>query len=156
MIIRKATIDDASRIAEILVFSKRKNYRSIFNNDMGSFVELQVYPLVKMYLDSPELLEKYFVYDDEFVKGLICIDGGEIKELYVDSFFERKGIGGKLLDFVVSKYDCREVWVLDKNKKAKRFYLKHGFSETDQVREVPEVPGSKIFDRKMIKKKLSR
>ena len=37
MSIRKAGVEDASRIAEILVFSKRKNYRSIFNNDIGSF-----------------------------------------------------------------------------------------------------------------------
>ena len=41
MEIRKATGEDISRIAEILVFSKRKNYRSIFNNDAGSFVDLQ-------------------------------------------------------------------------------------------------------------------
>lgn len=155
MTIRKATIADVPRIAEILVFSKRKNYRNIFNNDVGSFVDLQVYSLAKMYFDKPDLLENYFVYDDEFVKGLICVDGAEIKELYVDPFFERKGIGGKLLDFVVSEYGCRELWVLDKNEKAKRFYSKHGFFETNQVREVPEALGSKIFERKMIKK-LSR
>ena len=67
MTIRKATMKDVPRIAEILVFSKRKNYRNIFNNDVGSFVVLQVYSLAKMYFDKPELLENYFVYDDEFV-----------------------------------------------------------------------------------------
>ena len=127
MIIRKATTQDVPRIAEILVFSKRKNYRSIFNNDIGSFVDLQVYSLAKMYFDKPDYLEKFFVYDDEFVKGLIHIDGVEIKELYVDPFFERKGIGGKLLDFATSEYGCQELWVIDKNEKAKNFYLKHGF-----------------------------
>ncbi len=106
--------------------------------------------MAKMYFEKPELLERIFVYDDEFVKGLISIDGVEVTELYVDPFFERKGIGGKLLDFVVSKYGCRELWVLDKNDKAKNFYLKHGFSETDQIREVPEAPGSKVYDIKMM------
>ena len=106
MTIRKATVEDVPRIAEILVFSKRKNYRNIFNNDVGSFVDLQVYSLAKMYFDKPELLENYFVYDDEFV--------------------------------------------LDENERAKRFYSKHGFSETNQVREAPEALGSKIFERKMI------
>lgn len=153
MVIRKATIEDVPRIAEILVFSKRKNYRSIFNNDIDSFVELQVCSLAKMYFDKPKLLEKYFVYDDEFVKGLIRIDGIEIKELYVDSFFERKGIGGKLLDFAMSEKGCQRVWVLEKNEKAKRFYRKHGFSETGQFREVPEVPSSKILVVEMTKKK---
>ena len=41
---------------------------------------MQVYPLIKTYLEHQELLENIFVYDDEFVKGLICIDGVEIKE----------------------------------------------------------------------------
>ena len=149
MSIRKAEVKDVSRIAEILVFSKRKNYRNIFNDDIGSFVELQVYPLIKTYLDNQELLENTFVYDDEFVKGLICIDGSEIKELYVDPFFEGKGIGGELLDYAVSKKDCRKLWVLDKNEKAKRFYRRHGFFETGQIREVPEAPGCKIFDVEM-------
>ena len=40
--IRKATIDDLSRIAEILVFVKRMKYRPIFQNDDYSFGELQV------------------------------------------------------------------------------------------------------------------
>lgn len=38
--IRRATIDDISRIAEILVFVKRMNYRPIFQNDDYSFGEL--------------------------------------------------------------------------------------------------------------------
>ena len=156
MSIRKAGVEDVSRIAEILVFSKRKNYRNIFNNDIGSFVELQVYPLIKTYLEHKELLENIFVYDDEFVKGLISIDGTEIKELYVDPFFEGKSIGEKLLNFAVSENDCQKLWVLDQNEKAKRFYHKHGFFETGQSREVPEAPGSKILEVEMVKKKLSR
>ena len=156
MSIRKVGVEDVSRIAEILVFSKRKNYRNIFNNDIGSFVELQVYPLIKTFLEHQELLENVFVYDDEFVKGLMHIDGVEIKELYVDPFFEGEGIGGKLLDFAVSENDCQKLWVLDRNEKAKRFYRKHGFFETGQSREVPEVPGSKIFEVEMVKKRSLR
>ncbi|WP_416326285.1 hypothetical protein [[Eubacterium] hominis] len=38
--IRKAKQEDISRIAEILVFTKRLNYRSIFHNDHYSFGEL--------------------------------------------------------------------------------------------------------------------
>ena len=38
--IRKATIADVSRIAEILVFTKRMNYRPIFQNDKVSFGEI--------------------------------------------------------------------------------------------------------------------
>ena len=54
--IRQATIKDVSRIAEILVFTKRMNYRRIFHNDKVSFGEIQVYPLVQDMLNNPEKL----------------------------------------------------------------------------------------------------
>ena len=149
--IRKASIEDISRIAEILVFSKRKNYRQIFNNDIGSFVELQVCQLAKEYIDRPELLNGYFVYDDGFVKGVIHIDGSEIKELYVEPFFEGKGIGGELIEFAKTKFNCSKLWVLVENEGAKKFYRQHGFYETEEVRIVPEVPNSNVLEIKMVR-----
>ena len=50
--IRHAQATDTSRIAEISIFAKRMNYRSIFNDDKVSFGEMQVYPLAKEYLDD--------------------------------------------------------------------------------------------------------
>ena len=150
--IRKANVDDAPRIAEILVFSKRKNYRRIFNDDTGSFVCLQVYPLAKEYIENPELLNDVFVYDDEFVKGVIAIDGPLIKELYVEPFFEGRGIGGQLIEFAKARFDCCQLWVLDKNERAKSFYKQHGFHETKETQLVPEVPSSNILERKMIRR----
>ena len=147
--IRKADINDASRIAEILVFSKRKNYRHIFNDDIGSFVGLQVYSLAREYIENPELLNDVFVYDDEFVKGIINIDGPLIKELYVEPFFEGEGIGGKLVEFAKIKLNCNQLWVIDKNKRAKKFYEQHGFHETKETQLVPEAPNSDILERKM-------
>ena len=87
--IRQATIADASRIAEILIFSKRMNYRTIFRNDAVSFGEMQVYPLAKWYIDNPQELDEIWVYD-EFVKGMIHISENQILELYVDSFLKIK------------------------------------------------------------------
>ena len=99
--IRRATVEDASRIAEILVFTKRMNYRKIFQNDKVSFGEIQVYPLAKEYIENPESLENIWVYEDEFVKGMIHIEDNGIAELYVDSFFENQGIGGRLITFAI-------------------------------------------------------
>ncbi|MBE7009002.1 MAG: GNAT family N-acetyltransferase [Ruminococcaceae bacterium] len=130
--IRHATIEDASRIAEISIFTKRMNYRSIFHNDKVSFGEMQVYPLVKSYLDSPDKLSGIWVYDDEFVKGYINIIGSRIDELYVDCFFKNQGIGGKLIDFAVNEKSCDRLWMLEKNSDAKRFYMRHGFLESGQ------------------------
>ena len=128
--IRRATVDDASRIAEILVFTKRMNYRRIFQNDKVSFGEIQVYTLVKEYMYNPDKLEHIWVYDDVFVKGMLHIEGDKIDELYVDSFFENQGIGGKLIQFAIEQQNCKTLWVLEKNTDARRFYEKHGFALT--------------------------
>ncbi len=128
--IRRAAVEDASRIAEILVFTKRMNYRRIFQNDKVSFGEIQVYPLAREYMENPGRLEHIWVFDDAFVKGMIHIEGDSIVELYVDSFFENQGIGGKLITFATEQKHCRRLWVLEKNTDARRFYEKHGFTLT--------------------------
>lgn len=130
--IRHATTADASRIAEILIFSKRMNYRKIFQNDQVSFGEMQVYPLAKSYIDQPDGLKRIWVYDDGFVKGVIHHDGKQIVELYVDPFFENQGIGSELIQFAVEQLDCRFLWVLEKNIRAIRFYQRHGFVITEE------------------------
>lgn len=131
--IRRATVDDASRIAEILVFTKRMNYRRIFQNDKVSFGEIQVYPIAKEYIENPDKLEGVWVYDDEFVKGVLHIAGDRIEELYVDHFFENFGIGGELMAFAIEQ-NCRYLWVLEKNEDARRFYGRYGFAPTGEKR----------------------
>lgn len=69
--IRKAGPQDASRLAEILIFTKRMNYGEIFHNDRVSFGEMQVYPLAQDYIAHPERLEHIWVYDDMF-KSYLC------------------------------------------------------------------------------------
>ena len=120
-IIRKATTADASRIAEILIFTKRMNYRSIFCNDKVSFGEMQVYPLAKEFIEFPEKLENIWVYDDEFVKGMIHLKDDWIQELYVDTFFQNQGIGAALIHFAITQMNCKYLWVLKKTKRQSSF-----------------------------------
>ncbi|WP_330387691.1 GNAT family N-acetyltransferase [Butyrivibrio fibrisolvens] len=125
-VIRKAEPRDISRIAEILVFTKRIKYRSIFHNDEYSFNELQVVKVIDEFMDS-ELLDKVWVFDDGIVKGMIHLEGNEISELYVDYFFWKQGIGAKLVEFAIEKHNSRFLWTLEKNKDAIRFYEAHNF-----------------------------
>lgn len=135
MTIRKATFSDASRLAEILIFAKRTAYRCIFQNDKVSFGEMQVLPLALQYIENPQLLENIYVFDDEFVKGMLHLERKkyiEIKELYIDPFFQGQGIGEQLLKFTDEQRQSfgssnTFLWVLEKNKKARKFYEKHGF-----------------------------
>ncbi len=130
--IRKAAPQDASRLAEILIFAKRAAYRPIFQNDAVSFGQMQVLPLASEYLASPEKLENIWVYDDEFVKGMVHIQGAQIKELYVEYFFQHQGIGAQLLSFAVHERGARFLWVLEKNKAAIQFYQAQGFAFSGQ------------------------
>ncbi|MDE7324853.1 MAG: GNAT family N-acetyltransferase [Lachnospiraceae bacterium] len=75
-------------------------------------------------------MENIWVFDDEFVKGMIHIEGKELIELYVDSFFQNKGIGAKLIDFAIQMFDIQNLYVLEKNINAIRFYQRHGFLPT--------------------------
>lgn len=101
--IRKAEKKDLSRIAEILVFDKRMNYRSIFKNDDYSFHVLQVLDVAKEYA-QPEILDHIFVYDDGIVKGLIHLEQTEIAEFYVDHFFQNQGIGAALMEYAKQEH----------------------------------------------------
>jgi len=128
--IRKAASGDLSRIAEILVFVKRMKFRPIFKDDDFSFNVLQVLPVAKEYA-NPAILGSIWVYDDGIVKGMIHIEGTEIRELYVDYFFQNQGIGGRLIEFAKSQYGVDHLWAIEKNTEAIHFYAGHGFFPTD-------------------------
>ena len=144
-LIRKATIEDISRIAEILVFVKRMNYRAIFRNDAVSFGEIQVIPVAEEY-SKPEILNCIWVYESEgIIKGLIRIEGKEVVELYVEHFFQGQGIGAKLIGFAIKEHDVRFLWVLEKNTNAIRFYEAHGFHLTENKKLEDGTPEYKVM-----------
>ena len=128
--IRRATTDDLSRIAEILVFVKLMKYRAIFQNDDFSFGELQVLRVAEQY-KSPDILNNIWVYDDGILKGLIHIEGNEIVELYVDYFFQKQGVGAALIEYAKQNYSVTYLWVIEKNVEAIQFYERHGFHVTN-------------------------
>ena len=147
-VIRPAGPGDASRIAEILVFSKRTHYRAIFHDDDFSFGELQVLPAALRYRDHPETLAGILVFDDEFVKGMIRLDGDEIAELYVDPFFEGQGIGSVLMAEALRRILRPRLWVLEKNDAAVGFYRRQGFvfsGVREQEENTPEFKAQMVY-----------
>ena len=134
--IRKATMQDVPRIAEIIVFGKRVAYRPIFNNDVVSFNELQVINVIEEYRNNPTLVDNMLVYDDGIVKGVINRvfkeDTVEICEFYVEPFFNGKGIGKELIQQVISEARMSKkskifLWVIEDNLSARKFYENNGF-----------------------------
>ena len=136
--LRKAGNMDISRIAEILIFTKRTTYRPIFKNDNVSLNEMQVLNEIEK-LSQPIALDNIYVYDDGIVKAMVKIeDIGEktkVSEFFVDPFFQREGIGTKILNNVIEKSKEVFLYVLDKNERAIRFYVKMGFKYTGEKEE---------------------
>jgi putative acetyltransferase len=131
--IRKATIDDLARIAEIVIFNYRLNFYPIFKNDDYYFHELQVPTIMKQYEST---IDHMWVYDDGAVKGMIQIENREIKKLFVEPVLQGNGIGSELLTYAIEKHNANTLWALEKNTRAIRFYERHGFrNSTDKKLE---------------------
>ena len=125
--IRKATIVDLARIAEIVIFNYRLNFYPIFKNDDYYFNALQVPTIMKQY---ERTIDHMWVYDDGAVKGIIHIENQEIKKLFVEPVLQGNGIGSELLTYAVEKHNANTLWALEKNVRAIRFYERHGFQIT--------------------------
>ena len=58
--VRRATMQDVSRKAEIIVFGKRVAYSPIFNNDLVSFNEIRVIDIIERYQNDPQLISEFY------------------------------------------------------------------------------------------------
>ncbi|MCI8380705.1 MAG: GNAT family N-acetyltransferase [Lachnospiraceae bacterium] len=132
MSIRKARVDDLSRIAEIYVFNNRVNFYPIFKEEEYSFGELQVVSLADHYFKQEEIIKDIYVYDDGIIKGFVQMNGTEICKLYVDTFFQNGKIGARLLEYAVRQLQADHLWALEKNIRGIAFYQRYGFRLTGE------------------------
>ncbi|MBQ1271348.1 MAG: GNAT family N-acetyltransferase [Clostridia bacterium] len=131
--IRPATKDDIGRIAEIEVFNYRLNFYPIFLSDYFYFKEVTVEKRAEHYRE--ELTEgaiSIYVYDDGVVKGFFHMVGCEVRKLFVEPVLQGGGIGAELLEYAVREKGAKELWALEKNEKAIRFYKRHDFCPTGE------------------------
>ncbi len=128
--IRKATVDDLGRIAEIEIFNYRLYFYPIFLSDYYYFNELQVTHYIEKY--KKEDLSQLFVYDDGCIKGFIYLNDKEVKKLFVEPVLHNQNIGSHLLNYAINHYDVSSLWALQDNTKAISFYQRHGFKVSDE------------------------
>lgn len=122
--IRAVRKDDLCRLAEIIVFNNRLNYYPIFHDIEYSFGEYNVLSVMDMFEKDEIFMSSTSVYEDRVIKGFITVYDGEIRKLYVDSFFQNQKIGQTLLDAFPNAF---HVWALQKNTRAISFYQRNGF-----------------------------
>ena len=125
--IRKITPDDTGRAAEILVFNNRMNFYPIFGDTEYSFGYMNVLSLSAELENDESFMSNTYIYEDEVIKGLVYVKNREIIKLYVDTFFQNEGIGGKLLRYAMTEHGANNLWALEKNTAALRFYERNGF-----------------------------
>lgn len=119
--IRKLDNKDVNRIMEIWLESTIKAH---------SFIEKEYwqsnYNTVK-YVYIP-IAETYVYEENDVIKGFISIIDKEfIGALFVDNDYQGLGVGSKLINFVLNKYDTLSLAVYKENLKSVRFYKKMGF-----------------------------
>ena len=127
MNIRQATANDVPRIAEMVIFNYRLNFYPIFQDDDFYFNEMQVVNLIDAYKN---FVDSMWVYDDGVVKGFIQIENCEVKKLFVEPILQGKCIGACLLNYAINEHNVNNLWALEKNVRAIRFYERNGFRMT--------------------------
>lgn len=125
--IRKIKEEDVGRAAEIIVYNNRVNYFPIFQDVQYSFQKFNVFSVAEQFKNDIRFMQHTYVYEDAVIKGFVYADQEEIKKLYVDSFFQNQGIGGRLIRFAIEEKKARHLWALEKNTGALRFYERYGF-----------------------------
>ncbi len=79
------------------------------------------------------------------------VDTGEIAAIYVDPGWQRRGVGGLLIETTVARAKERgfrllTLWTLRENSRAKNFYESKGFSQDGSERFYPRAPEVMVRD----------
>ncbi len=128
--VRKATANDVSRIAEMIVINYRINFFPLFHNEPFYFSELHVIDVAANF--NADILQNTYVYDDGVVKGMMLVSGDELVKLYIEPQFQSCGISAELLGYAVKELKVSWLWALEYNKRGISFYKKHGFELTGE------------------------
>jgi len=88
--------------------------------------------------------EVWIAVEDDAVRGLACIDGDWLAQLYVQPDHHNRGIGTALLGHVKrERPNGFQLWTFQANDGARRFYERHGCTAeefTDGSRNEEKLP----------------
>jgi ribosomal protein S18 acetylase RimI-like enzyme len=144
VIIRRAVVADAPRIAVVHVSSRRWAYRGIVSDaylDAMSVSERET--MHRERLNAEGAWRTWLAESDGVVLGFVstCPSrdadatplAAEVARIYVAPEAAGLGVGGTLLahavaDLLSRGYTCATLWVLRENQRARRFYERHGWA----------------------------
>lgn len=151
--IRKVQIEDAYDYAVLHIDCWRDAYTSILSdeyiNNMYAKLEQRV-EICEQILRNPDGCEYYCITEDDKMIGRLIFaksrdddkpNFGEILGIYLLAEHWDKGYGKQMLEFALSElnkagYQEIIIWVLEDNKRARRFYEKAGFIQDGATKEL--------------------
>lgn len=147
---RRATVADVDEVARVHV--------EVYEASLGHVVDAHVLeaargqrrPMWEALLTNPPEGQAVFVHGEDRVVGFVSagpdreVDGakssGEIYALFVEKNAWGSGLGAELLGHAVEHLrslalPAARLWVLDANARARRFYVREGWSDLGIVRD---------------------
>ncbi|MCF3105362.1 GNAT family N-acetyltransferase [Streptomyces roseoverticillatus] len=68
------------------------------------------------------------------VVGLLVLNGGELKQLYLDPAWRGRGLGDRFISLAKRRQPGGlALWTFQVNESAQRFYQRHGFIEVERT-----------------------
>jgi GNAT superfamily N-acetyltransferase len=124
MILRAATPDDAPGMARVL---------GDWVRETGWMPVLHTRVEDELFCRSLIMGQVVTVVDDGGVAGFMARDGEDVTCLYLAPRVRRRGFGGQLIDLAKTASDRLALWTFQANLGAMRFYVGHGFVETERT-----------------------
>lgn len=85
----------------------------------------------------------FLIYSDEMAVGIVRVnlceaECCEISSFYILDEYRNKGYGKQVVRYLRNVFDKLKIqlWVLENNKKARRFYENNGFKNTGRTRSI--------------------
>jgi len=159
--IRKAVVEDCSRMAEIHVFGWRCAYKDFIPMDFlinKHTVKKSEEKFLGFFSSENDYGETYVYEEVNIVKAFMTIGNCrdedktdttfELQGIYVDPLFQRQKIGSCMVNFCMDearKLNKKDVvlWVFEKNSDSIKFYSRMGFLK-DGMSKVPERFGENV------------
>ena len=164
--VRQATMNDAMRIAEIVIYGWRFAYADLISETV-LYKTLSVVKRYNALIDVINGDHGYYVFEEgEIVKGVFLVgdsrEEGDTEEtlelvaIYVEPAFKFQGIGSKLIkacEIIANTRDKKEIklWVLEDNIKSRKFYEKHGFECLTLTKKIDQLGLNEIRYMKKLK-----